>query len=121
MSRSRRVLFAVGVLMVMASQARPAEMRAPKRAPIAPTQGATWVNSSTLEIIGASFPTLPEPYVSISIASVAAIDGAPASEARTVANQRVTMTVAEAAQLRDALDAWLANPNSTQTLMVKGY
>lgn len=126
MTTARRVLLSALFLLSIGAMAYPADPNFPKRNPIpprgqAPAGGAAWVNSSVLEIIGASFPTLPEPYVSISIASVAAIDGAPASEARTVANQRVTMTAAEAALLRDALDAWLANPTTTQTLLVKSY
>jgi hypothetical protein len=93
-----------------------------KQVPPAPLGSGTWAGSASLEIIGAAFPTLPEPYVSIQIRVVSGNgEGSPASEARVTATPRVTMTVAEAAALRDALDAWLSNPTTTSTLMAKTY
>jgi hypothetical protein len=123
MSYRKRLLIGTALVAAIASQALPAEPRLPKLAPLAPpASGAgAWVNSGRLEIIGATFPTLPEPYVSVNIVNVAAIDGAPQAESRVVSNQRVSITLAEAALLRDALDAFIANPSSTQTLLVKRY
>lgn len=118
----RRWLLALAILGAVASQALPAEPRAPKRQPIDYGSTQTWVVSTSLEVIGAAFPTLPEPYVSVELRTVAALDGAqPDQDARSVTNQRVTLSVAEAAALRDALDAWLANPTTTTTLAAKAY
>lgn len=81
-----------------------------------------WVATTNLEIIGAGFPTLPEPYVSVKLSTGVALDGVPVTaEARAATTQRVTLSVAEATALRDALAAWLANPTVTTTLLAKGY
>lgn len=117
----RRWLIALAILAAIASQAFPADRNYPKLPPVNGS-GSGWVGSAELEIIGAAFATLPEPYVSVQIKTTAALDGVPVTaEARTSSTQRVTLSVAEATALRDALDAWLANPTTTTTLAAKSY
>ncbi len=121
---ARRLLLALAFLAAIASQALPADKAAaPKRMPpVVEGDGAAWAVASVLEIVGAAFPTLPEPYVSVQIKTTTALDGAPVgAESRSVNTQRVTMTPAEARALGEALIAWADDPSSTTTLLAKSY
>jgi hypothetical protein len=114
------VLMTVAVLL-LGGQVIAQELRAAKPK-LAPGTGVSWVGATKVEVIGAAFPTLPAPYVSIDLKTALGQDGTtPDNQARASLVQRATLSVAEAEALRSALDEWLADPSTTQTLLVKGY
>lgn len=75
-----------------------------------------------LEVIGASFPTLPEPYVSLQTTGVSTVScGGPHREGRTSSSQRLALTRQQARLMGRRLVAWSLNPQQTQTLFEVRY
>lgn len=116
-------LLCVGLVVfsaLIAATAEGADFRMrPTRPPEPPVLlTSAWQARITLEVIGAVFPTLPEPYVSVELRSqVFDPTHPPHDEAKAAAAHRMTLTRDEARSLGLALVAFADNtPASTVTL-----
>lgn len=89
-----------------------------RRAPAA----CSVVSTARLEVVGAAFPTLPAPYVSIELVDVLTRQcGGPSQEALAKTSARRTLTVAQSRALGEALIAFADDPTSTTTILSLVY